>query len=84
MTFGQLDLSNEEITEAYKDALRYRWLREQHNSDGRSFHVRTMCNEIPNDLDAAIDAAMQAYRPVKPAERNEYGDQIGLGQIGKK
>ena len=46
------------LAQQAKDAARYRWLREQHNSEGRSFHVRTTCNDVPDNLDAAIDAAM--------------------------
>ena len=48
-----------------KDAARYRWLREQHNYNGGSgWHVRAhnedLHSDIPDDLDAAIDAAMAA------------------------
>lgn len=44
-----------------KDAARYRWLREQHNStDSFTWHVRSNTTDIPDELDAAIDAAMKA------------------------
>ena len=42
-----------------KDAARYRWLREQHVSDGRSWHIRLPSNDVgPVDIDAAIDEAI--------------------------
>jgi len=42
-----------------KDAARYRWLRAEHESFGRSWHVRKPSNDVVEiDLDAAIDAAM--------------------------
>ncbi len=44
-----------------KDAERYRWLRDQHASEGRSFHVREPNSEVVSrNLDFAIDAAMGA------------------------
>lgn len=33
----------------------YLWLKEQHQSEGRSWHVRLPCNDVaPFDLDRAI------------------------------
>lgn len=57
------------IAELDKDAERYRWLRAQHNSDKSPIFVEKYdigCGsmslgypEFDNDLDGAIDAAMQ-------------------------
>ena len=43
-----------------KDAARYRWLREHHDSTRPDWHIRTPTNDAPaiGALDAAIDAAM--------------------------
>jgi len=45
------------------DAERYRWLRDQHRSEGPSFHVREPSSEVVSrNLDHAIDAVMAAMK----------------------
>lgn len=47
-----------EIMALQQDAIRYRWLREQHQFLGPGWHVRNQHNDpVGHYLDAAIDAA---------------------------
>ena len=55
--------------EVAKDAERYRWLRNQHTQGRPMLHYIKLANQeihwhfpSPQDVDAAIDAAMQAGR----------------------
>lgn len=41
------------------DAERYRWLRDRHNEPSPGWHVRSNYTDIPDDLDAAIDQALE-------------------------
>lgn len=48
-------------SEDARDAERYRWLKSQ--SDGRPFYFHGIGHKYPENLDAAIDAAISAQEP---------------------